>query len=87
MNVTIKHDRAVVGWDITVTVAAEKGETIKKVTTSVNDFTVDDEEIQPPVNGWNVTLRQKGVYPEENRVLVTVTDGNDGQTTWASRWS
>jgi len=87
MNVKISHIRISSGWDITIEVTTDKGdETITHVKTSVNGFTEDDQDVNPPAKGYQVTLSQKGAYPGNNDVLVTITDGEGKSTNWISRW-
>jgi hypothetical protein len=87
MNVTITHTRAIVGWNITVSVTAGDKETIAHVQTLVNGFSQDDQDVDPPAKSWSNELKQQGDYPEENTAEVTVTDGDGGTTTWDSKWS
>lgn len=87
MNVKISHTHTAVGWDVLIEVTTEKGEIITHVKTRINGFTEDDQNVNPPAKGWQTTLTQKGVYPGNNDVLVTVTDGGGEQTNWVSRWS
>ena len=87
MNVKITYVREAIGWDITVFASTDKDETITHVKTIVNGFTADDQDVNPPVSGWQLVLRQKGTFPGDNKVLVTVTDHNGNQTHWQSQWS
>jgi hypothetical protein len=87
MEVKIGHVRISNGWDITIDVKADKdNETIAHVKINVNGFTEDDRDVNPPAKGYQNTLNQKGVYPGDNEVLVTVTDGEGNSNNWVSRW-
>jgi hypothetical protein len=87
MNVTITHTRAVAGWDVNVKVSTEGNEAISHVLTKVNEGLEDDQDVHPPAKSWENTLRQKGVYPGENKVVVTVTNGDGDGTDWVSEWA
>jgi len=42
----------------------------------VNGFAQYDEIFEEPLNQWQQQLTQQGDYPEENTVLIEITNGN-----------
>lgn len=87
MNVKISYVRAAMGWDITICVSPDHDETVTHVKTIINGFTADDQDVIPPASGWQIVLRQKGAFPGNNNVMVTVTDQSGKDTHWQSQWS
>jgi hypothetical protein len=87
MKISDVHTRAVAGWDITVTATGEKGEQVALVQVRVNGFPEPDEAPNPPVHIWQKTYRQKGVFPGDNRLQVTVKDTGGAETRFEDQWS
>jgi hypothetical protein len=87
MDIDLSHSRnPLLGWDIEVTVKADHGETITAARIDINGFSEYDQEISPPVNKWQKSLRQQGQFPGENKVLVTITNDKGEQTTDEDDW-
>jgi hypothetical protein len=77
MQTTVTHARnPLVGWDISVSAKAGDKETISGARILVNGFAQYDETFDAPLNQWQQQLLQQGDYPEENKVLVEITNGN-----------
>ena len=88
MDVTSSHTRnPALGWDISASAKAEKGEKIVRVQIVVNDFPEYDETFDPPVSHWQEQLSQMGEYPGDNKVSVVVTDEKGDDTDSLDSWS
>jgi hypothetical protein len=87
MQIDIKHSKnALAGWDVDVTVTAEKQETISQVTVEINDFPEGDETPPPNTHKWHRVLTKKGEYPGDNKVVVTALDQDSNPTTAEDEW-
>jgi len=87
MDIDVKHSRnPVLGWDIQVTAKAAAGETITAARIEVNGSPEYNRQISPPVNKWQRTMTQKGQYPGENKVLVTITNDKGEETKDQDEW-
>ncbi len=75
------------GWDITATAKAEKGEKIMRAQVLVNDFSEYDEQFNPPISNWQTQLRQKGRYPGDNKVEVIITNDKGEETSAVDSWN
>jgi hypothetical protein len=64
------------GWDLSVSAKAGDKETINGARILVNGFAQYDEIFDEPLDQWQQQLLQQGDYPEENTVLVEITNGN-----------
>jgi hypothetical protein len=60
------------GWNFDVSVQADSGEAIAQVEVRVNDFPDVRDNLNDPVDSWAQTLTQKGVFPGDNKAVVTV---------------
>lgn len=69
--------RAVMGWNIDVSVQADAGEKISYVEVRVNDFPQIRDTLNDPMDSWQQTLTQQGVYPGENKAVVLVQNDAD----------
>lgn len=87
MNIDDVHVRAVAGWDITVTAVGEGKEVISAVSVRINAFPEPKDNVEPAVKTWRKLYRQKGVYPGDNKLQVTVTDGAGKDTSYEDQWS
>jgi hypothetical protein len=88
MKITIDHAKdPLVGWDIKVSVQAETGESIAQVEVRVNDFPEIRDMLRTPVNSWEEQIKQKGVFPGDNKVEVLVRDQDDEETRAMQKWS
>jgi hypothetical protein len=77
MQTTVTHARnPLAGWDISVSAKAGDKETINGARILVNGFAQYDETFDAPLDQWQQELLQQGDYPEENKVLVEITNGN-----------
>jgi hypothetical protein len=72
---------------VNVVVNADAGESIAYVRVEVNGSPEDNEDVQPPAQQWENTLTQKGQYPGDNRVVVTVTDSKGVDSRFVHQWS
>ena len=87
MQIDIKHSKnALAGWDLDVTVTAEKQETVSSVAIEVNDFTESDETTPPDTRKWHKVLTQQGDFPGDNKVVVTALDQNSKATAAEDEW-
>jgi hypothetical protein len=87
MKVTSSHSKnPAVGWDITASATADKGETIARTQIIVDDFPEYDESFDPPISNWQRQLTQQGQYPGDNNVQVIVTDSNGVDTESDDSW-
>ena len=88
MQTTLTHTRnPLAGWDISVVAKAEGKETISNARIIVNGFPQFDKTFDMPLNQWQQQLSQQGNYPEENEVLVEITDSNGEVTNTQDSWS
>ena len=88
MKIDLAHVKdPLIGWTIQAKVSAGKGERIAAVRIAVNGFDVLDKKVDPPVDQWQTELSQKGVYPGENEVRVTVADEKGSETSAVDSWS
>lgn len=53
----------------------------------VNDFPEYDESFAPPINNWQMQLRQKGEYPGDNTVRVVITNDKGEDAESVDSWS
>lgn len=87
MLIDIKHQKnRLIGWDLDVTVTAEAKETIANVQIVVNDFPQCDEAPPDGTRKWHRTLIQQGVYPGDNKVIVSVLDQDANQSAGEDQW-
>jgi len=88
MKIDLGHVKdPLIGWTIQAKLSAENGERIATVRINVNGFDVLDKNIGPPVNQWQTELTQKGRFPGENEVRVTVSDEKGSETGAIDSWS
>ena len=88
MDVTSSHARnPAVGWDISASAKAGRGEKIARAQIIVNDFPEYDETFEPPVSSWKEQLVQQGEYPGDNKVRVVITDSKGDETDSLDSWS
>jgi hypothetical protein len=89
MTIDIAHIKnPAAGWDITTSIATTaKADKVTHVRIQINGFPEYDKDIDPPADFWNNTLIQKGVYPGENRVVVTATNNKGEDTVAINEWS
>ena len=87
MKISDTHTRAIAGWDVTVTATGEGTEQVAKVLVKINSFPEPDEKPDPPVNIWHKTYRQKGIFPGDNKLQVTVTNTEGKEARLEDQWS
>jgi hypothetical protein len=88
MEVTSSHTRnPALGWDISASAKAGKGEKIARARIIVNDFPEYDESFDPPISSWKEQLPQQGQYPGDNKVRVVITDEDSDDTESLDAWS
>lgn len=78
--------RAVMGWNFDVSVQADSGEAIAQVEVRVNDFPDVRDNLNDPVDSWAQTLTQKGVFPGDNKAVVTVLSDAGKETRAERKW-
>ena len=75
------------GWDVTATATGEHQEQVQHIRATINSSPMCDENSDPPVNKWRRLFTQKGVYPGDNKVVVTVTDDRGNDSAAMEQWS
>ena len=78
--------RAVMGWNIDVSVQADSGEKIAQVEIRVNDFPEVRDTLDDPEDSWEQTLMQKGVFPGDNKIVVVVNNDAGKETRAERKW-
>ncbi len=78
--------RAVMGWNIDVSVQADSGEKIAQVEIRINDFPDVRDTPGEPVDSWEQTLMQKGVFPGDNKIVVVVQSDAGKETRAERKW-
>jgi len=76
-----------IGWDISASAKADKGEKIARAQILINDFSEYDETFSFPLSSWQQQLNQQGQYPGENTVRVIVTSDKGEDTESQDSWS
>ena len=87
MKISDVHIRAVAGWDVTVTAVGEGVEEIASALVRINGFPEPTETPNPPLSSWQKLYRQKGVFPGDNKLQVTVNDTREEETRFEDQWS
>ncbi len=88
MEVTSTHTKnPATGWDISATAKADAGEKIARAQVYINGFSAYDKTFAPPISSWQQQLSQKGEYPGDNTVQVTVTSDGGDDTESDDSWS
>lgn len=88
MNVTLKHQKnPVLGWDISASATADKGETISRGEIFVNGFSKYDKSFNPPMSQWQQQLNQQGQFPGANTSHLRITDDKGVVTESDDAWS
>jgi hypothetical protein len=87
MTLTLTHQRnPALGWDITATATADKGEKITRAQIIVDDFPEFDETFDTPLSNWQKQLTQQGQYPGDNKVRLIVTNDQNEDTDAEDSW-
>ena len=88
MDGSLSHARnPLMGWDISATAKADKGEKISRVQIIVDDFPELDKSFPTPISSWQDTIKQKGQYPGDNTVRLVVTNDNEEESEYEDSWS
>jgi len=88
MDVTSSHSKnPAVGWDISASAKAERGEKIARAQILVNDFPEYDKTFDSPITNWQQQLHQQGQFPGDNTVRVIVTDQKGDDSEADDSWS
>ena len=88
MDVTSAHTKnPALGWDVSASAKADKGEKIARAQIIVNDSSKYDKSFDPPVSSWQHQLHQQGEYPGDNAVRVVITDDKSEQTDSLDSWT
>ena len=88
MTVSSTHKKnTALGWDISATAKADKGEKISRAQIIVNGSSRYDKAFDPPISNWSATLNQQGQFPGENTVQVIVTNDKSDNTESDDSWS
>lgn len=88
MKINISHTKnPLLGWDIDVSVQAENGQKIGQVEVRVNDLPEVQDLPGDALDSWEQQLIQKGNYPGNNKVEVTVSDQDGNETRAEQKWS
>jgi hypothetical protein len=88
MTATSTHKKnPAIGWDISASAKADKGEKIARVQILVNDSPEYDKTFAPPISSWQEQLNQQGQYPGDNTVRVIVTSDKGEDTEAEDEWS
>lgn len=88
MRVTCSHNKnPALGWDISASAEAEKGEKIARAQIVVDDLPAYDKSFDPPINSWQQQLTQQGQFPGDNTVRLVVTSDGGDDTESRDSWS
>ena len=88
MDGTLTHSKnPLMGWDISATVKADKGEKISRVQVIVDDFPELDKTFPTPLSSWTETLIQQGEYPGDNTVRLVVTNDKEEESEYEDSWN
>lgn len=88
MQVNSSHKKnPAIGWDISASAKADKGEKITRAQILVNDSSEYDKSFATPLSNWQETLTQQGQYPGDNAVQVIITDDKGEDTGADDEWN
>lgn len=88
MKFSIQAKRDFIGHRIDVTVSADEGETITRVTTLYDDFPLADDPLDPPQVQYQRTFSQVGGFTpgDDHIVKVTAYAASGSQRTASYQW-
>ena len=87
MNIEITHNQdPLMGWDVSVKVAAEGTEKIAGVAVYVNMIRVVSVDFDPALSVYTKEMERVGQFPGENVVQVVVRDQNNVETSGEDSW-
>jgi hypothetical protein len=88
MNLNLTHKKnPAIGWDISASATAEKGEKISRAQISVNGSSKYDKNFNPAISQWKQELNQQGVYPGDNSSQLKVTNDKGDESEADDAWS
>jgi hypothetical protein len=88
MKINISHTKNVLlGWDIDVSVQAEGEQKIGQVEVRINGIREATDVSGDSLVSWEQQFVQKGIYPGNNKVEVTVSDQDGDETSAEQKWS
>lgn len=88
MKITITHQRAVVGNDITVG-ADDDEKLVGRVETKLDGFVIGDDRLNPPNISYDRTFVQQGSYsPHTDHCVEVVAEDGTGKAFYKThRWT
>jgi hypothetical protein len=88
MTVASTHKKnPALGWDISASATADKGEKITRAQILVNGSNEYDRTFDPPISNWQEQLNQQGQFPGDNTVRVIATSDKGEDTESDDSWS
>jgi len=88
MKTNISHTKnTVLGWDVNVSVQAEGEQKIGQVEVRINELREAQDLPGDALVSWEQQFIQKGNYPGNNKVEVTVSDQDGDETRAEQKWS
>lgn len=88
MQIDIQYTKnPAVGWDILVSAVGDHQEKIARVLATIHASSLCDEDSDPVVNRWRRLFTQKGTFPGDNKVVVTITDDRGNHSSAMEQWS
>lgn len=88
MQVTSSHQKnPALGWDISASAQADKGEKIARAQILVNDSPEYDKQFDPPLSSWQQQLKAQGQFPGDNTVEIIVTSDKSEDTASEDSWN
>jgi len=88
MDATLSHSKnPAVGWDISASAKADKGEKIVRAQIIVDDFPEFDKTFDTPLSSWQQQLHQQGQFPGDNIVRLVITNDQGEDTETEDSWS
>lgn len=89
MHFSVTHNRAPIGQNISVSVAADGSETISSVDVELDGFTLDDYEAPPGTQSYEKDFNGVGdASPGQDHTLtVSAEDQNGNPHSSATQWT
>jgi hypothetical protein len=86
MKITISPTHQLEGTDVEVVAEGDGDESVSHVTVVCDDFTLTDEDVDPPVNSYDRGFKDAASYSpgDQHTCVVTVTVA-DGKTKTARK--
>jgi hypothetical protein len=87
VTTTLTHQKnPAVGWDVSASAKADKGEKIVRAQIIVDDFPEYDKTFDEPLSSWQQQLTQQGQYPGENTIRLVITNDQGEDTDAEDSW-